>query len=344
MKDIDAEAQSSSGAGGSTGGRLHGVPGKALACFAGAAVLMLAYGGWSLHAGRTPPAVLPPAGQVIETAAPLRFVVLGDSRGNMSVFESVLAKAWAERPAVVLHSGDIVERCAPRQFEWVLRELHEDGMPVPLCVVPGNHDIDDSPQGAEGRNLLYERAFGPRHYWFAVGHTLFVALDTAAETVSADELRWLDSVLADNRAGYKACFVFTHVPPAMPGVWHSLKDGTEALMSVLRKHSVTALFCGHVHSYLERSVEGMPVYVSGGAGADLESSSDSYHYLLCTLAEDGSLRVEKKDVDALADEEYPEYLLHVKLQTWIIVAAAALAVGGIVLTGRPRRAEVPATR
>jgi 3',5'-cyclic AMP phosphodiesterase CpdA len=279
--------------------------------------------------------ILPPAGQALQGKAPFRFAVVGDSRGNMRAFEKVLARIRLDSVALILHGGDIVERCDPQQYEWVLHELGEENLTVPFCPIPGNHDVDEGASDAESRYRLYTRAFGPRQYWFSYANALFVGFDDATAHCAPEDLSWLDRTLATQRDSYRACFVFMHVPPRDPMAGsrqgHALREGTEALMNILKRHRVTAVFASHIHSYLTDNMEGIPIYITGGGGATLEPSCKSHHYLLCRVEADGSFTEQKIDVPTGLDTDYPEYLLRVKILPDAPAGAGVLlCVAGVI--------------
>ncbi len=280
--------------------------------------------------------LLPPAGRAFQATTPFRFAVLSDTRGNMAIAREALHRIKREEPALVLHCGDIAQRYTSRQFDWVLRNLHEEGLAVPFCPVPGNHDIDREADDPLVRHELYRAAFGPPRYWFAYANALFVAFDNSTEECSAEDLEWLDETLSDLRHRYDACFVYMHVPPRdpTPGGSHALKEGEmEKLMPVLVRHSVSAVFCGHLHTYAEDNIEGIPIYVTGGAGEEKETGRP-HHYLVCDVERDGSFSVARRDIAGLANHYYPAYVLHTKvpwLAMLIITGLACVCV--LVLLG-----------
>jgi len=307
------------------------VPCAALCCITAAVVLFASYLIWVALVGEPPPPVLPPAGEVIEGSAPFRFAVVGDSRGNQEVFEEILARIRGDDVSFILHTGDIVDHCNHRNFEWVLHELAEEDFTVPFCAVPGNHDIEPEAPNLRARCRLYARAFGPRRYWFAYANALFVAFDDSTERCSEEDLRWLDRTLSRFRKRYDACFVYMHVPPRDPRPWgnHSLNAGADELIKILQRHEVGAVFASHIHSYAQDEVAGVPVFISGGAGADLERPDDRYHYLLCTVGSTGSLGVQKREVNHQLDTDYAEYVFYVKFPSGavLLLAAGLTAVG-----------------
>jgi len=297
---------------------------------------------WFTLVDDTAPSVLPPAGEVLSAGVPLVFALVGDNRKEGEVFENILAAIKRSDARFIMHGGDLVHRCNPRQYRWLLHELDEAALPMPFCAVPGNHDIDqDLPTVAQSYEL-YCRAFGPRRYWFACGNALFVAFDDAAGEARPDELAWLEQTLSLHRDRYRACFVYMHVPPVDPRPDHArrVSVGREELVQILVRHHVTAVFASHIHAYVEASVAGIPVYITGGAGADLDEPETQFHYVLCTVEADGSLKVQKVDVPALPDADNLEYLCRTNISGERLLALAlvagvlSLATGVVVRRGR----------
>jgi 3',5'-cyclic AMP phosphodiesterase CpdA len=294
-----------------------------------------------------PPPILPPAGEVLPGAAPYVFAVVGDSQGTPTVYDTMVKQIQQDGAAFVLHCGDLVQRCTANRYRWTLHEMAEQNLGVPFCPVPGNHDVQRPPGGeGESDKRLYKRSFGQPHYWFAYDDTLFVAVDTSDRGLREAELAWLDSTLAVYRARYKTCIVFTHVPPRNPLPIQDRDLGAEAdrLVAVLAKWHVTALFAGHLHSYAEDEMRGVPVYISGGGGADLDLPDDHYSYLLCRIGPDGQLAVEKREVPTEPNRDYFEYVARAKLGRQALGATGVLlllASVGCAVAARSWRPKQP---
>ncbi len=303
----------------------------AIGCVAVGVALLSVHLLWSWTTASAPAAILPPASERLPGDAPFRFAVVGDNRGNMGVFEEILARIKTDDVRFILHTGDIVKRCNPRQFDWVLHELGEEELGMPFCAVPGNHDIDSDARDAGKSYRHYEKAFGPRRYWFSYGNALFVAVDDSTERCGPEELIWLDRTLNRLRDDYQFCFVYMHVPPRDPrsGGCHALEAGARELTDVLSKHRVSAVFASHIHGYFEDRIGGIPVFITGGAGARLVYRCDRHHYLLCTVDADGSLKVQKQDIDCWMNDDYPEYVFRVKFSSCVAIPAGVclLAAG-----------------
>ena len=321
----------------------------ALVCSVFALVLLAVHTlSWGLL-GSSAPAALPPAGEVLEGKAPFRFGVVGDSHSNLDVSEAVLGGMKADEVSLILHMGDLAGARAEIEYDWLLHELDEAQLGVPFCAVPGNHDIIRWENDPAARCRLYSRSFGPRQYWFAYANALFVGFDSSTEKCEKADLAWLDRTLSRLRGQFEACFVYTHVPPTDPraGASHCMESGAEELGTILKKHHVTALFCGHIHSYLETALEGVPVYISGGGGGGPQKPFGPFHYLLCTVEPGGALRVEKKDVAAASGSDYwerrllvvwPRHLGAAFLLVLMTAGVACSVLAGLAQRRRQRRA------
>ncbi|HEY7818495.1 MAG TPA: metallophosphoesterase [Vicinamibacteria bacterium] len=131
----------------------------------------------------------------------------------------------------VIITGDLV-RDALRVSEKVARERFDlfkkekDAFPMPVWVVPGNHEIFGIERHKSGvaedhplyGKAMYERILGPTYYSFDFGGVHFVGLDTADVDdrwyyghVDATQLAWLEKDLA--RVSAETPIVtFNHVP------------------------------------------------------------------------------------------------------------------------------------
>lgn len=131
----------------------------------------------------------------------------------------------------VLLTGDLI-RDALRVPEEVARERYElfrkekDVFPVPVWVVPGNHDyfgIERHLSGVSAQHPLYgmamyRRYLGPNYYSFDYGGIHFVGLDTIDIDdrwyyghVDATQLEWLERDLA-HVAADTPVVTFNHIP------------------------------------------------------------------------------------------------------------------------------------
>jgi hypothetical protein len=142
--------------------------------------------------------------------------------------------------AFVLITGDLVrdalrvsEETARSRFELFRKE--KEAFPMPVWVVPGNHEIfgiERHKSGVSQDNPLYgkamyERFLGPTYYSFNFGGIHFVGLDTADIEdrwyyghVDETQLRWLDEDLKSVSAE-TPIITFNHIPlfSALVSAW-----------------------------------------------------------------------------------------------------------------------------
>jgi 3',5'-cyclic AMP phosphodiesterase CpdA len=159
------------------------------------------------------------------------------------------------RPDLVLLSGDLVDKGTPAEYAK-LRELL-NGVPMPLLVIPGNHDEPEAFREAFWEHD-YLPAVGPMHYVADdVGPVRVVALDVTLPglhhgMVDAQAADWLDATLASEPQ--RPTMVMMHQPPFDTGVpyldLYSCRGG-ERLAAVLARHrQVQRIVCGHVHRFM----------------------------------------------------------------------------------------------
>lgn len=142
-------------------------------------------------------------------------------------------RALAEEKGVafVLITGDLVrdalrvpEETARQRFELFRKE--KDAFPMPVWVVPGNHEIFGIERHRSGVSqdnplygkAMYERYLGPTYYSFNFGGIHFVGLDTAGIEdrwyyghVDGTQLRWLEEDLKSVSAETPVV-TFNHIP------------------------------------------------------------------------------------------------------------------------------------
>ncbi|HHT85616.1 MAG: PQQ-binding-like beta-propeller repeat protein [Bacillota bacterium] len=194
-----------------------------------------------------------------------RFVVATDShfgswQGNKN---SLLALAnIAQRhpdAAFMIHMGDITETGADEEYELLKQDIA--GLPFPVMATMGNHESRwQDPQGSKFRNH-----FGPSTYSFDYGMWHFVVLDTSYPeqtygTLDPSVLAWLEQDLASQPAS-KPVALFSHHPLLYQE--RNFQDSDDALLEIIGKYPVHAIFSGHGHSFITWKVQGCSCFMSG---------------------------------------------------------------------------------
>ena len=181
----------------------------------------------------------------------------------------VFADIASMRPAprFVVHLGDIVHPVPslPAFHDAVARfKAIAALLPVPLHVIPGNHDVGDktvdwmpAEQVCDDSLATYREAFGADWYAFDEGGVRFVMLNSLLlNSGLADEARqraWLEDRI--DTAGGLRVFLFMHYPPYIhrpdeTGNYDNVDEPARAwLLEQIAKPPVEAVFAGHVHNF-----------------------------------------------------------------------------------------------
>lgn len=200
----------------------------------------------------------------------LHFVQVSDSHigfdkdpnhDSTGTFQAAIDKirALKNRPAFVLHTGDITHLSKPEEFDTAAQVAGQAG--VPVHYIPGEHDW-----GGDDGALYLERygkgTKGQGWYAFDQDGVHFVALINVAGfkaggfgTLGADQLAWLKDDLAGKSAS-TPIVVMAHIPLwTIDAAWGwKTDDGDQALALLKRFGSVTVLN-GHIHQVIQK-VEG----------------------------------------------------------------------------------------
>ena len=277
--------------------------------------------------GRLDPVLAP------KPLADFRVAIIGDSRGNMEAAEHVITDARSKSDFGFI-LGDLVRYGSDSQFHYLIQELNElekaFGRPYPIYTLVGNHDLSGHNSDA------YRKFFGPEHYYFFAGDTLFVAINNCITGSYQAELGWMDRVLNENSSKAKQVFVLMHIPPFVvtKNMGHHppmTRQQTDQLMKVLHKYPIRAIFASHIHDNLQYQSEGIKVYVNGEGGAEQSHRTPQYGYLLLTVA-GTDYQVEHVALGNIHNDDAIEQLLVVKCRpVWPWLAGICLA--GILLNG-----------
>jgi 3',5'-cyclic-AMP phosphodiesterase len=165
----------------------------------------------------------------------------------------------ADKPAFLIHTGDITHLSAPEQFDTAMQLLHATNLQV--YTVPGEHDILED-EGKSYLNHYGKGTHGDGWYSFNAGGVHFIGLVNVVNLqgngmgdLGHAQLEWLEDDLKPLSSS-TPIVVFAHVP-----LWivyqdwgWGTKDGGQALSYLKRFGSVTVLN-GHIHQVMQK-VEG----------------------------------------------------------------------------------------
>jgi 3',5'-cyclic AMP phosphodiesterase CpdA len=264
------------------------------------------------------------------------FAVMGDNKGNRSVFEPLLQDIDHDKEiAFAIDDGDLVQDGTVGLYRRFLKQVQEN-LTIPFLTAIGNHDLDGSTHN-------YQAIFGPTYYSFQAGQGYFIILDAITEAgFDKAERKWLEKELQKGQAS-KARFVFMHVPVFDPrgGRFHkSLPDMDQKdLVDLFRRYKVTHLFASHIHGYYSGVWAGVPYTITGGAGASLQGTDPEhffYHYVKVHLR-NGNADIMVRRINAQDGAMYLLDLGEDYSLRWILLLAAALLLLSLGLPKRGKR-------
>ena len=210
-----------------------------------------------------------------DSREPFRFAYMADIQTGVDEVSDLFERMNQDSSLrFVVMGGDLVEAGDRNELVVVQRELEALG--IPMFATIGNHELFASDSD-------WEALVGPRNVHFAFRGTHFSLVDSGSATLDPLVYERLDDWLD---AGAQEVHVLaTHYPPFDPigvrqGGFRSRKEAAK-LFAMLSEHQVDAVFAGHIHSYYAFTVAGVPVFISGGGGADPKELLDGIdrHYL-----------------------------------------------------------------
>lgn len=200
-------------------------------------------------------------------------------------------------PAAVLVTGDIADTGDPREYEMAREIL--SALPMPVFVLPGNHDGRDTMRAEMAdTGWIGPATDGPINYAVDVGPLRLVCLDSHVPgrphgELGPETLAWLDATLSASPD--RPTMVAVHHPPFRTGLSHMdailLRDGP-AMEEIVRRHpQVGRVVCGHVHRAITAAFGGTLAMIAPGVA----------HQVALDLADSAT---------ALFVMEPPAYLAH----------------------------------
>jgi 3',5'-cyclic AMP phosphodiesterase CpdA len=168
--------------------------------------------------------------------------------------------ALPQRPALVLHTGDVTHLSKASEFDSASQLLSGLGGGE-LHVVPGEHDVTDGP-GAEFFARFGKPSGNRGYYSFDAMGVHFIALVNVMNfkpnglgALGQDQLAWLKGDLAA-RSASQPIVVFAHMPlwtVYQPWGWGTAEG--EEIASLLRRFGSVTVLNGHIHQIVQK-VEG----------------------------------------------------------------------------------------
>ena len=173
------------------------------------------------------------------------------------------------QPDCVLVTGDLTDCGTAAAYDVVAAALAR--LPMPVFVIPGNHDHRETFAASLGPRFEYLPANGFQHYVVEAGPIRLIGLDTivAGEhggEICAEREAWLREALAAGEG--RPTIIFMHHPPFATGV-HGMDELTcrvsPGFAPLIAAHpEVERIVAGHDHRSIQLRFAGTMGYVAPG--------------------------------------------------------------------------------
>lgn len=162
-------------------------------------------------------------------------------------FSRILAHAMDTGPDLLIISGDLGQddHCL-QSYSWTKTVLDQSN--VPYLIIPGNHDQNDL---IEKVFTPFRLSHGKLYYYVRFGCWNFVFLDSSPDSVSADQLHWLNALL-DKAPAQSLWTLVMHHPPTKCGCRYMDENyplmNSGAVLEIIGRHpQIKHVFSGHYH-------------------------------------------------------------------------------------------------
>ena len=173
-----------------------------------------------------------------------------------------------------------------------------DEIDFPFYPVVGNHDITRN--GWAMWSNIFHSSFYEVHVLVLKSDgdmvvDRFIFLDTASGTLGAKQIKLIEEgamEAVDNPDSYRNTFVFSHTNIFRPQFNEMAstftREETFFLLDKFEKWNVTAVFCGHVHTWDERNYNGVH-YLTLDTMCEKERTAPGNYIIRFNVTEDGEI-------------------------------------------------------
>jgi hypothetical protein len=215
-------------------------------------------------------------------SVPVRFVAIADGHKNVPVLQQIARQGLADGADFFVHVGDSVSSPEDPQFDAFFRGIQPLASRTAYWPVIGNHELRDwryfdaivVPGAAEPpvTEAYYAVRWG--NVWMASLELVDFYLQDLLQ-FEMPETVWLKAQLeSPEAAGATWKVLFIHQAAWNLGWGSCTNKGDVAVRNVLMplaaQYGVTAVFSGHMHGYEHGLVDGVDVFITGGAGGGLD--------------------------------------------------------------------------
>ncbi|MEZ4467009.1 MAG: hypothetical protein R3F43_21805 [bacterium] len=225
-------------------------------------------------------------------SGPFRFAVWGNNAGDAQVraqiTSAVMAQAGADRPGAgrvlfAVVNGDLTEEGTPTQLRSAAATL-DTQLDIPWYATVGERDVF-----SEETEAVVD-ALGQTTFALDAGAVRLLVMDSGDAAFTQRTFSLLETWLKATPLWWPSAeppparLLITHTPPFDPfgtrgGGFKSRQDAAR-LVATLRRAGVDTVLTAHLATFQRQKVAGVEVIHAGGAGAPIESGSQTEHHWL----------------------------------------------------------------
>ncbi|MCP4707656.1 MAG: hypothetical protein GY869_03440 [Planctomycetes bacterium] len=230
---------------------------------------------------------VPPA-NTAQSAEPYFFIQLADPQIGLyannkdftretELYEKAIAHANRLKPTFVVVCGDLINQASnEEQLNELKRITGKLDKNIPICSLPGNHDVGDAPT-PESLELFRYR-FGKDFYSFYLNGSSFIVINSGVilnpEAVQHDydrQLTFITEQLEKARfLNAEHIFIFGHhsfyLADEPNPYWTIPSPRREEIWSLFAEYGVRAVFAGHYHRNNILTVDNVEMITSAAVG------------------------------------------------------------------------------
>lgn len=188
-------------------------------------------------------------------------------------FRAARDAADAAGAEAVVVNGDLCINGPDSDAEMAFARRALSRFITPVLPLPGNHDVGDEPPGQdkaqiidEARLARWDASFGADRFSLDVGAWRLIGVNAqlfgSGLAREAEQMDWLATTLAE--AGERRIALVLHKPLFLESADEAAETPAcmtpaprAALLALLRRHGVTMVINGHLHSARDRIVDGI---------------------------------------------------------------------------------------
>ncbi|MDH4199289.1 MAG: metallophosphoesterase [Spirochaetia bacterium] len=228
----------------------------------------------------------PPGASSISNQNNFSFIQVTDIHlaEGVNPYLSSLSRNLISTDAFIIPTGDLTDY--GKRSDFIAYRDIMNSIGLPYFSVIGNHDL-----WFKGWDQ-YKDILGPGVYSTHAGNVRIIVLDSANDTLGADQYKWLEKELSMKIEPY--CIVASHYNLFSPVIGETSQstnmEEVYGMMRMFEKYKVNYVLMGHSHIYDYRKINGVSYLV--GPAMKKYSANEQKYFIRITVS-NGQMTHEK---------------------------------------------------